>query len=85
MQGRTNLLQTEFNRAFQPGSQSAAFFDIDLKTQIHCTDNEVILIENDNQPTRQRCIYFQVLFMCQATSSRAAKKPVALPDLLIIF
>ena len=29
MQGRANLLQTEFNRAFQPGSQPEAFFDIE--------------------------------------------------------
>ena len=35
MQGRTNLLQTEFNRAFQPGSQPEAFFYIELKTQTH--------------------------------------------------
>ena len=40
MQGRANLLQTEFNRAFQPGSQPEAFFDIekdndrDLNTKI---------------------------------------------------
>ena len=40
MQGRANLLQTEFNRAFQPGSQTEAFFDIvndndrDLNTKI---------------------------------------------------
>ena len=35
MQGRANLLQTEFNRAFQTGSQTEAFFDIELKTQTH--------------------------------------------------
>ena len=29
MQGRANLLQTEFNGAFQPGSQPKAFFDIE--------------------------------------------------------
>ena len=40
MQGRANLLQTEFNRAFQPGSQTEAFFyiekdnDPDLNTKI---------------------------------------------------
>ena len=40
MQGRANLLQTEFNRAFQPGSQTEAFFDTvndndrDLNTKI---------------------------------------------------
>ena len=40
MQWRANLLQTEFNRAFQPGSQPEAFFDIekdndrDLNTKI---------------------------------------------------
>ena len=32
MQGRANLLQTEFNRAFQPGSQTEAFFDFEKKT-----------------------------------------------------
>ena len=41
MQGRANLLQTEFNRAFQPGSQTEVFFNIvndndsDLNTKIH--------------------------------------------------
>ena len=40
MQGRANLLQTEFNRAFQIGSQTEAFFyiekdnDPDLNTKI---------------------------------------------------
>ena len=48
MQGRANLLQTELSRAFQPGSQTEAFYHIKLKTQ--CTDNEVISTENDNQP-----------------------------------